>query len=297
MYVSKHIIYILQRFNCICLYVCSCTCTCTCTYTLHRQLFVSALMCELERENIRFPDMTNDEFGVHGSNYYRIRGVGREVKLVFKQHNELRAHHLENMRTFTKFFLESPALSTMSEGGGGGGHDGVMIVLQAGTWYFSATLYRQHVERVFAEAFDLAEKYAQQRKHITFVWAEQVTQHWPTDNGYFLTGKGVSRASLCTPLINMTESADWRNDIVWQSFLRDGSGWRRRLDSLAPYARVRVLNFRALTSDMSDFHMRQQKKDCTHYCYTPMMYQSIYHQLAQISADLAAEVASSRKEK
>lgn len=66
------------------------------------------------------------------------------------------------------------------------------------------------------------------------------------------------------------------------------------MESLAPFVRVHVLNFRALTRDMSDLHVRQNNnRDCTHYCYTPMMYQSIYHQLAKIAAEMAADVAAS----
>ena len=254
-------------------------------------------MCEFEREKLIY-HMTKNDFGVHGSHHYRLRGTGPEVQLVFKQCPQLQPHHLVIMKNFTEQLLDSKELKLepASELRSQGGHDAVMLVMQSGTWYGNNDVrhFQQQMKSALSAVLVLAEKHALQKQHITFVWAEQVTQHWPSYNGYFVTGKGksISHAALCPPLSNRTDPADWRNDFVWESFLRDGTPWRQQMDALSPYVRVRVLNFRALTSDMNDFHMRQQKKDCTHYCYTPMMYQSIYHQLAQISADLATDVAA-----
>ena len=234
-------------------------------------------MCELERENIRYPNVTSDGFGITGTQYYTVKGDISTIRMIYKQHNEMRDRHLRNMRIYSDHFLLEHELQ------------GVIIVIQSGTWYNNEQAFKECMTVVFAAALELAEKYAKVRKHVTLVWAEQVTQHWPTKNGYFLSGKGIGLKPLCHPLKNSSFAADWRNDIVWSSFLSDSSPWKQKLDSLYPYSRIRTLNFRALTSDMSDFHMRQQKKDCTHYCYTHMMYQPIYYQLAAITADLAGD--------
>jgi hypothetical protein len=243
---------------------------------------MSAMLCDFERENVLYSDLIKDEFGIRGAAHYTIQGPGPAVDLVFKQHDQVKSATLEHMRTLCTHFLNTS------------GVDSVVLLLQAGTWYHSPTLFRRHLAGLFSAVHDLAEKFARQHKHVSFVWAEQIAQHWPTDNGYFLTGKGVSLGQLCTPLANASAEADWRNDIVWESYLRDGSPWRLQIAALAPYAQVHVLSFRALTSGMSDFHVRQQKRDCTHFCYTPMMHQPIYHQLAKISQELAVAVAQTK---
>ena len=284
-----------------------------CVFVCSLQLFVDAMRCECGRTGVSFDRITTPslDLGVRGTRYYTMRdhehSSTSEVEVLFKQSSQIKLKDVDILRNFTRHMLEDT--SAMSKGVSEEvreSRDSVVIMLQAGTWYNinDTNVFQQHMSVVFSEVHSLAPQYTPRRKHVVFVWAEQVTQHWPTHNGYFLENiHEPPPIPYCTPLVNtsggvnegVSENDDWRNDIIWNEYLDESSEWKQKMNLLAPYARVRVLNFRALTRDMSDFHVRQKRKrDCTHYCYTHMMYQSIYHQIAQICEELAADVTVTR---
>ena len=275
---------------CVCVYIHT---SCMCTV----QAFVSALQCELEREGLPLPVIDKNVLGIKGTERYTMstqqHSVGthssvnsttpearESVVMLYKQWPVLRSHHMMFLSNYTEYFMSTQDLR------------GVVVVLQVGTWYNTRERMQESVQLLLDAALDIATTHATRGKHVTLVWAEQVAQHWPTSNGYFATTKGIPLSTYCPPLSNDTTlHNDWRNDLVWE--LLQSEEWRQRLDALAPLVRLHVLNFRALTKDLSSLHMRQQKKDCTHYCYTPLLYQPIYHQLAQIGKELAASILSS----
>lgn len=242
---------------------------------------MSALLCDLEREGLKIPAVQKDVLGIKGTQLFSFATPSTSsASVLFKQVPELQPHHLRYMSVYAEHFLDNRDMR------------GLVLVLQAGTWYHSRARMLPAVKALLDAALQLVTRYARQGKHVTLVWAEQVAQHWPTHNGYFATAKGSPLKQLCRPLANASSAADWRNDLVWD--LLQEQPWRRQLDALAPYVRLGVLSFRALTRDLSSFHMRQQIKDCTHFCYSPLLYQPIYHQLAQISRTLAVDVAAQK---
>ena len=252
------------------------------------QAFVSALLCELAREGFEKPDQRNDVLGIHGTNLYDVKlsnqrsggnggnGGNRTVTMVFKQYPQISSHHHEYIRSYISQFLGDLQLS------------GVVIVLQAGTWYHDLRKFRTDMTELFALLQSVARLFSERKRFATLVWAEQVAQHWPSVNGYYRSSKGIKLKPLCPIIANTTPEADWRNDFIWETFLQ--GAWGEEVAQLFPYVDVAVLNFRALTSDLSDMHMRQMKKDCTHYCYTPMLYQSIYHQISMVAKQLSSRV-------
>jgi len=248
--------------------------------------FVSALQCDLKREGLSVSTVQKDILGIKGTQLYSIatptassvHETPGAVSMLFKQVPELQPHHLRYMSVYAEHFLDTRHLR------------GLVLVLQAGTWYHSRARMLPAVKALLDAALQLVSRYARLGKHVTLVWAEQVAQHWPTRNGYFASAKGTPLKQLCRPLANASSAADWRNELVWE--LLQEQPWRGQLEALAPYVRLDVLGFRALTRDLSSFHMRQQIKDCTHFCYSPLLYQPIYLQLAQLSRTLALDVAA-----
>lgn len=265
---------------------------------------MGALLCELEREGLPRPPVVKDVLGIRGTQLYTVapltatmqeqakvymhtevdstRGGGQGgVSVLFKQVPELQTHHSQYMARYASHFLEERGLR------------GLLLVLQAGTWYHQPSHLLAHVHTLLEAALTMVQEHARQRRHVTLVWAEQVAQHWPTSNGYFVTAKsGGPLKLLCPALANSSAAPDWRNDLVWAHYLAEGTPWRQRLEALAPFARLGVLSFRAVTRDQSSMHMRQQVKDCTHLCYSPLMYQPIYRQLAELASGLAKDVAA-----
>jgi hypothetical protein len=69
----------------------------------------------------------------------------------------------------------------------------------------------------------------------------------------------------CTPINDSSRAADWRNsdiaDIV-------------RVHGLTG---VKIIPYYALTVPLWDMHVNGHKQDCTHFCWTPMLHQYLFH--------------------
>jgi hypothetical protein len=80
----------------------------------------------------------------------------------------------------------------------------------------------------------------------------------------------------CTYITNTSYMADWRNDLV-KKLIKDMPAEDRALLPVIPFAKY--------TKDAADLHTTNPlfKHDCTHYCYTPLLWQPLWYHLRDIT--------------
>jgi hypothetical protein len=105
-------------------------------------------------------------------------------------------------------------------------------------------------------------------KNITVAWIESYPQHFNTTNGYFSS----SVAPICTAIENTSRALDWRNTIV-EDHIKEHK-----------LTNIHYVYSRDIFLPLVNEH--HNKGDCTHYCYSPMLYQPIYEQLYHILASV-----------
>lgn len=164
--------------------------------------------------------------------------------------------------------------------------DSVVIIINTGIWYNTRREYSEALARLFQLLLKLALvwEHHPREKYLAIVFAETTAQHFHTSNGYYNkeVHRNTSRSMFCKtlPPSGRDESGvDWRNDMLWEHI--EGVGGRT-LQNL-PHVLLDVLPMHSLTHDLADIHLRQGRHDCTHFCYTPMLYQTIYSRLAAMS--------------
>ena len=133
---------------------------------------------------------------------------------------------------------------------------------------------------------------------LQVAWHETMRQHYGNDvgNGYFdkdkvdLKEKMWSNGSVdlmkvdinnwhtptcCQDITKTNADLDWSNAVV-----------RRHLARKGLTKKISYLPFAQATEATSDMHICHpyHKDDCTHYCWWPLIFQPLFHQLANISA-------------
>ena len=110
-------------------------------------------------------------------------------------------------------------------------------------------------------------------RNMTITWMETAPQHFNTINGYYKEMK--NDIYNCVSIQNKSFELDWRNLIV-----------KRFLKTLELTSKdkklIQYLSVRDVFLDLSDLHYNN---DCTHYCWTPMLYQPIFQRLYDILID------------
>jgi len=111
--------------------------------------------------------------------------------------------------------------------------------------------------------------------NVVFMYMETPATHFNTSNGYWKHAQ-----TPCVPILDPSPEADWRNYIVHQ-YIREYN-----------LTSIRIVHLRKLTEPLYREHVLGNFKDCTHYCWTPMMYQYVFAQIANIveSAEAADPV-------
>eukprot|EP01041_Mallomonas_annulata_P009389 gene9389-19483_t len=187
----------------------------------------------------------------------------------------------------------------------------LLIIFNIGTWYneykFSTSnreLYNYHLKILFDLLNNIKMKFPSKR--LGFLWAETPAQHWPdighkiqnmttnlTGNGYY---KGSFENTPCTPIKNNSNILDWRNfdryTLLNNKTLQYFQGkneifgiiplrsWSVPLWDIHPVHPLSVL------SSKSPYYIANEVSDCTHFCWSPMMYQPIFHLLANFTSKL-----------
>ncbi len=234
------------------------------------QQFFSAIACELEREgvwsdpsrftntdqpqHVRVKDQRNANGGAPAP--IKFLPIYHFVNGRFDRIANASMHHL---KTTVEAMAEK--VSTL------------VVVLNMGLHYID------NPEKSFARAdyqaqMTMALRYLhgfaarQPAKNIQIFWRETTAQHFPTPNGYWPGVRYSNDMKLgCVPIKDPSPAADWRNrdidDIVHRHSL----------------SKIRILRFYNLTVPLWSEHPNGHMKDCTHFCWTPMLYQPLFHEL------------------
>ena len=72
----------------------------------------------------------------------------------------------------------------------------------------------------------------------------------------------------CSAIADNSTAADWRNADV-RDIIR-----HKRL------SQVEIIPFYNVTLPLWTSHVNGHLRDCTHFCWSPMLYQSLFHSLA-----------------
>ena len=154
--------------------------------------------------------------------------------------------------------------------------DRIVIILNQGLHFneihkeeFSSTL-ENAIKSHFSKLNDLFPT-----KEFVFVYLETTAQHFETsgiNTGYFSSKTTIS-ADKCIPVLENAE--DWRNERL-HSIIKDFNNSIRG-EKLSSF-RLNVFPMRSLTRPLHDMHLYsyQYGVDCTHFCWTPMMWQPLW---------------------
>ena len=237
-----------------------------------RQLLV-AITCELEREQIK--KFTWDEL------FDELLVSNHSVPLRLKR---IDTNTLENsdMLAIEKYINDT--FVTVHE-------NSLFIVFNIGLHFQNLRMYKQKITLLFTYFSSLASSYPSKR--FVICWMETISQHFNTTieslhvkNGYWSISipKEVSNEQVtfndCVPIRDSGIAYDWRNLAV-RDYLDIHSDYFN--DSNVIFV---TLPMRALTLPLHDTHNRGGGQDCTHYCWSPMMYQAVFHFLSEASSEL-----------
>ncbi|RYH05473.1 hypothetical protein EON65_44585 [archaeon] len=230
-----------------------------------QQMF-SALACELEREQvwidpsqftntdelrtIAFPDI-NGTAAVRFLPMYHLVN-GRYDRVPNATMTSLQTHMRAILRTYkTIVVLANMGLHYVDNPVAG----------------FSKEDYRKQMTIVLTYLHTISLEHPSKQIHI--LWRETSAQHFPTSNGYWPGVKYASSMKLeCAPIQDASPAADWRNRIVEHVVLRHN------------LFKVKILPFYNATLPLWSEHPNGQLRDCTHFCWSPFLYQPLFHALA-----------------
>lgn len=225
------------------------------------QQFYSAMACELEREGVwkdpaKFTN-TDELQHVHGVPI-KFLPVYHFVNSRWDKIANASMHHLK--KSIEKLIND---------------REGVMIVLNVGLHYvinpeahFSRLDYQKQVTGALQYLNDLASSPLAQQKKIRIIWRETSAQHFPTSNGYWPGVRYAKDMKLtCTPINDTSPDADWRNNDV-AAIIRANQ-----------FTKIRIIPFYDISLPLWSLHVNGHMRDCTHFCWTPMLYQSLFHSL------------------
>jgi hypothetical protein len=179
----------------------------------------------------------------------------------------------------------------------------ITVIANTGLWYNIEQEFRQVIPGVLQWLSQIRQR---QRNHHgnslqnRVAWHETLRQHWISHDqtGYFeqtivdaqetnwktqnleaVTPREFMVPHCCHSIHNAT---DWRNDIV-----------HTLIQANATYSKsIPILPMADITRDIPDLHTCNPyfKHDCTHYCFTPMLYQPLWHQIRDLTMSLAPDV-------
>ena len=237
------------------------------------QQFYGAMACELEREGI-WPDpsqFTNtDEMkyvhmpsGIEGSANYgvpiKFAPIYHFVNGRWDRVANASMHHL---RKNVEDFIHA--------------HDSVTVLINMGLHYvnnpvahFTRQDYISQMTACLQYLNSVAEGGIKSNKKIRVLWRETSAQHFPTSNGYWPGVKYAAGMKLqCQPIADTTPTADWRNSDI-NTILHEHN-----------LKNIQVVPFYNITLPLWTMHVNGHLRDCTHFCWSPMLYQSLFHALA-----------------
>ena len=155
-------------------------------------------------------------------------------------------------------------------------HDSLLVFMNVGLHYVSnpiAKFDRPAYQSQMTEALqylNMRRNAVLGSKTVRLVWRETSAQHFPTFNGYWPGVKyAVGMDVKCVPVKDSSPEGDWRNTDV-----------RRIIDTHR--LNISVVPFYHQTLPLWGQHVNGHLRDCTHLCWTPMLYQTLFHAMARV---------------
>ena len=240
------------------------------------QQFFGALGCELEREGIwndpksfkntdeiRFVNPNLLERGGHSSGE-KLEDRSVPIKFVPIYHfvdgryDKCKDASMNALNDSTRAFLKE--------------YNSLLIVFNVGLHYVGSTIkdftrsdFQKHITEAFRFLQNLVLLHLNVKK-IRILWRESTAQHFPTSNGYWPGMRYASGMKLeCVEIADKSPDGNWRNTDVEMILER------------YKFDQVKIIRFYNLTVPMYTEHVNGNLRDCTHLCWTPMLYQSIFH--------------------
>ena len=229
------------------------------------QQFFGAIACELEREGVWKDPAAFD-------NTDETRYVKFDDLQTFALAKFIPIYHLVNGRydrvPMAAFNHLKHSLNNIIKD-----HKKIVILINMGLHYvdnpvagFSKNDYHQQMTTVLMYLQELTIAHPQHKFHI--LWRETTAQHFPTPNGYwpgvrYATGMKIG----CEPIKDPSPQADWRNRAIEDIILKNN------------LFQVKILRFYNITVPLWSEHPNGHLRDCTHFCWSPMLYQPIFYHL------------------
>jgi hypothetical protein len=153
-------------------------------------------------------------------------------------------------------------------------YQSLLILFNVGLHYVGGDI-KQFTREDFRMQLTMALRYLNQvatsrpDKKIRVLWRETTAQHFPTPTGYWPGMRYAASLKVgCVEIQDKSADANWRNTDV-EMILRENN-----------LVNIKVIRFYNLTVPLWTEHVNGHLKDCTHLCWTPMLYQPIFHALA-----------------
>lgn len=247
------------------------------------QQFYGATACELEREGIwtdpkQFQDTDSIkyvEMEVTKAASERVGAKPRSSKTHGVRIKFLPIYHFVNGRWDRIANASMHNLkSNIDELVNSDDYDGITVLLNMGLHYVSkpvAHFTREDYISQISEALSYLNNVVLQHptKKIRVLWRETSAQHFPTPNGYWPGQRYAASMKLrCSAIADNSTTADWRNSDV-RDIIRN-----KKL------SQVEIIPFYNVTLPLWTSHVNGHLRDCTHFCWSPMLYQSLFHDLA-----------------
>jgi hypothetical protein len=260
---------------------------------------LSALRCELMREDHRswidgnlrgiLPCHTNITVYFDGGQAIRIHGISIGPNSVLCLKGGLGKRHphgiFENARDIVRRINEEDQSSTV-------------MLANLGLWYNDEL----HFQRVIPDVLEWLHNVSTSAHRNTVRWHESMAQHWENliGSGYYYrpaaeekertwAAKGIDHDQIktddfqvpncCTPISNFSRGNDWRNEMVADRLAEMQQQGKGKHIQITPFSDV--------TTPATDLHICHPtyKFDCTHFCYTPLLWQPMYYDLEIIAQE------------
>lgn len=226
------------------------------------QQFYAGLACELEREGIwKDPDQY--------SNTDETKFVFDKVAIKFLPIYHFVNGRFDRIANASMFNLKKNVEEFTTK------YDSVLIVVNMGLHYvsnpithFSRLDYQSQMTLALQYLYNIASSL--KHKKIRILWRETSAQHFPTSNGYWPGQKYSHDMQLkCIPINHTSPTSDWRNNDI-DAIIR-----ANKFED-----KIHIIPFYEMTIPLYELHVNGKMRDCTHFCWTPMLYQYLFHALA-----------------
>lgn len=156
-------------------------------------------------------------------------------------------------------------------------YDSIMIFINVGLHYisnpiknFSRKDYTTQITEALSYLNMMKLKFNNnKKKKIRIIWRETSAQHFPTYNGYWPGVKYADKMHVkCVPIKNTSLAADWRNKDVKDIIMKN------KFD-------IDIAPFYSTTLPLWSQHVNGHLRDCTHLCWSPLLYQQLFHYMAK----------------